>query len=458
VNAFLAHQVTYPPRTLRVRIVLDAQTPAPEGILPEALKARVESVSSFFEQAAGIRLSVVGYMTVKMEAGGMDPETLGRYIEVRTPRADADVLVDFWPAPENDSSLGSAQPYSPVAVVRLNSGSPDRDRAALAHQLLSLFGVPVSSDPQSVMNASASSLRLDPQSKAFLMEVRLFDFSQGLAGMNRRMQARILDALARQPDNHGDPPRLRLANLLMRDGHPDAAIVQYRSVIDSGAANLRARLGLARALSRTAQYPAAESEARAAVKLAPDSDDSHYELGYALVRSGNPEAAVEEFRRALSIAPNSARNHAGLAVAYFGSIGQFQDAQREFEAATKLEPKNPALLSDIEYVQRIRARIERESAAAELEVQSNPQSGPAHNRWAVLLLRQGKVAPAIDQVRQAIKLGPETWQMHYILAVALYVNRDFKGSQAELGYAKKLGSGSRPRLEQSLREATDAVR
>jgi tetratricopeptide (TPR) repeat protein len=286
------------------------------------------------------------------------------------------------------------------------------------------------------------------------MQVRLFDFSKGLAGMNRRMQSRILDALASQSGDHGgDPPRLVLADLIMRDGQPAAAVEYYRAILKSTPSNLRARLGLASSLALTSRFPEAETEAREAVKLAPNSDDSHYELGYVLARSGRPEDAIVEFNRAIAIAPKSARNHAGLGVAEFGSIGEFESATREFGIANQLDPRNPMLLADIDYVRRIQARTGRETEAAEAVVRANPENGPARDRLAILLLRMGKIGPAMDQVNESLKLGPDRWQIHYILAVALYASHDVKGALAELEQAKKLGSGSRPRLEESIRSS-----
>jgi Flp pilus assembly protein TadD len=453
VNAYVAYHVTYPNRDLRVRIVLDSQTPALDGVLPEALKERVESLAGILEKSAGIHLSVVGYMTVNATHGQGDPDNLRRFIEVRTPRADADILVAFWSPEQNDSRLGSAPPYSPVAVVRLDSGSPERDREVLLHQLLSLFGIPDSKDPKSVMNARPSSLEIDGTSRDLLMQVRLFDFSKGLAGMNRRMQSRILNALARQSVSAGATPRLLLADMIMQDGQPAAALEHYRSAVKSRPSDVQAHLGLARSLALTSRFAEAESEAREAVKLAPNSDGSLYELGYVLARAGKNEDAIAAFRRALAIAPKSARNHAGLGVAYFGTIGEFESATREFDVANQLDPSNPMLLADIDYVRRIQARTEREAEAAEVIVKAKPESGPARERLAMLLLRLGKIAPAMDQVREGLKLSPDRWQIHYILAVALYSSHDVKGAQAELEQAKKLGAGSRPRLEESIRSA-----
>jgi Flp pilus assembly protein TadD len=337
--------------------------------------------------------------------------------------------------------------------VRLGSGSPENDDAVLAHQILRLFGVPASSDPESVMFASPRTLTLDRKSSEILADARLFDFPVGLVGMSRREESQILGSISRQPDLHGDPPQLRLAEFLMRDAQAAAAVPRYRAAVRAAPSNLTAHIGLARALAISANLTDAETEAHAAVKLAPNSSDSHFELGYVLIRAGKTDEAIDEFRQAIALDPKSGRNHAGLATAYFASVGEFEEADRELEIAKKLDPNNPLILASIRDVEQVRAKIDRDIEAVEAEIRLDPKSGPAHERYAGLLLRRGKVSQAISEIREALRLGPENWQMHYLLSVALYASHDFAGAQSEFENAKRRGSGTRPRLEEALRVA-----
>jgi Tfp pilus assembly protein PilF len=465
-NIYLARRITYPPRTLRVRIVFDPSNPPVVGMTKDEMKARVESLSGFFQQAAGIRISVSGFTELKMPSQYFDPEILRRYIDVHMPRENADVLVAFWPPAPGDPRIGSALPYSSIAVVRIDAGgSPQQDQAVLAHQLLTLFGVPISKDPKSVMQVRPTSLHLDPDSAAELMDTRLFDFSRGLAGMSRRMQARILNSLERnarsQPTlassstatNTATRPRLVLAELLLRDSQYEAAAEQYRAALRSDANNVNARLGMAYALTLAGRYLEAEAEARAAIKLAPNTADTHYRLGFVLVRSGSPESAIPEFRQAISIQPDSVRNRTALAVAYAATIGEFDAADHEFQEALKLEPHNGLILADIEYVSRLRARLAKQLEASEADARAHPGSGAAHDRLALVMLRLGQIDGSIAEARQALQLGPDTWHPHYTLALALYAKHDYAGSSSALADAKRLGSGERPFLQDALRAA-----
>jgi tetratricopeptide (TPR) repeat protein len=458
-NAYVAHRIVYPPRTLRVRIVSDPSNPPLPGIGPATLKARVEALSGFFQQATGIRLTVTGFSKIRLPPQTFGAETLRRFIDVKTPREDADILIAFWAAPPASAEIGAALPYSAVAVVRIEGDKDEsRDRAVLAHQILTLFGVPASADTQSVMHLPPANLRLDPASADDLNEMRLFDFSRGIGGMSRRMRSRVLNVLAR--DGRNDPeklasraPRMLLADLYARDGQLPAAIEQYRMLIRADARHFSAHLGLAQALAQSGQAAQAEEEARLAIQLSPAQADPHYVLAYAMVRAGNPEGAIPEFRKAIEIQPGSIRNRTGLAVGYAASIGEFDAADREFQQALQMDPQNRELQADIDFVNRLRARLNKQREAAEANVQMHPASGPAHEALAILLLRLGLMERSLTEVREALKLGPDTWHPHYTLALALYARHDYAGSAVELAAAKRLGSGSRPFLEDSLRAA-----
>jgi Flp pilus assembly protein TadD len=464
-NAYLAYRAVHPPRTLRVSIAFDPGNPPLPGVTAEDLKARVEALSSFFEKTAGIRLVVPGFTQVKLPQQTFDPESMRRLIDVRTPRDGADILVIFWVAPPGNPSLGSAPPYSSVAVVRFNPPDPKnagegQSRAILAHQILCLFGVPVSADPQSVMHVPPVALNLDATSAPYLQDARLFDFARGLGGMDRRMQARVLRSLERVSSAAGPQPGKKsaheaLGDLYLRDSLPAAAVAQFRSALQADPSNVAAHLGLSLALSQSGQPAQAVDEARAALKLAPNQPDAHYHLGYALVRTGNPEPAIAEFRQAIALQPSTIRYRTGLAVAYASSIGEFDQAEHEFQEALKIDPQNPALLTDIEFVHNLRARFSQQLQIAEAAVRANPASSAAHDRLAIFLLRLGQTSRALTEARLAVTLSPADWHPRYTLALVLYAAHDYGGSSAALAEAKRLGSGNRPFLEESLRGAAN---
>jgi tetratricopeptide (TPR) repeat protein len=462
LNAWLAHQVSYPPVTLRVRIITDSLERVRQGITPDKLKDRVNKVSAVFEREAGIRLSVVGFTDVRIGRDLPDPESLRRYLQVRTPREESDILVAFWPASAAETLAGSADPFTPVAVVRLEAGSPGKDLSLLAHQIGRLYGLSDSSDPRSLMHSPPTELSLDTASRETLMQHRLFDFREGLGGISGRMRRRIISSFESEPlakgENNVSHAHRTLGNLLVRDRQFPEAITQFRIAVAADFKNPANHIDLAQALALSQQFPEAIGEAKAAIGLDPNSGDAHYELGYVLARSGNPDAAVPEFRKAVVLSPNTARYHAGLAVAYAGVIGEFDASTREFQEAERLNASDPLVKADFLYVARLRDRLEKELDHAATASAANPDNPDARVRWAMLLLRLGKVDESMDEVRKAIAQGPETWQMHYALAVAWYSKGKFTDAQTAFKRAQELGSGSRPGFEESLQSALSKSR
>jgi tetratricopeptide (TPR) repeat protein len=456
-NAWLAHRISYPPVTLRVRIITDSLERVQQGITPDNLKDRVNKVSAVFEREAGIRLAVVGFTDVRIGRELPEPESLRRYLQVRTPREESDILIAFWPAAATETRAGSADPFSPVAVVRLESGSPEKDLSLLAHQIGRLYGLSDSPDAGSFMHVQPSNLNLDAVSRTALTHNRLFDFRDGLSGMSGRMRRRIIGSFEREPlaggENAVSHAHRTLGALLVRDRQFPEAVAEYRVALAADFKNSANHLGLAQSLALSQQFPEAIGEAKAAIGLEPNSAEAHYQLGYVLARSGNPDGAVPEFQKAVAISPNTARYHAGLAVSYAGVIGEFDASTREFQEAERLNSSDPLVKADFLYVARLRDRLEKELDRAATASAANPANPDARVRWAMLLLRLGKVDESMDEVRKAIAQGPETWQMHYALAIAWYSKGKFTDAQSAFKRAQELGSGSRPSFEASLQAA-----
>jgi tetratricopeptide (TPR) repeat protein len=457
LNAWIAHRLSYPPVELRVRIVTDSLERVQQGITPYQLRQRVQKVSKLFEREAGIRLSVVGFTDVRIGRDLPEPETLRHYLQLHTPREEADLLVAFWPTAPNEKRLGGADPFTSVAVIRLEAGSPEKDISLLAHQIGRLYGLPDSRDPRSIMNAAPSELNLDTRSRAILMEHRLFDFGKGLAGMKGRMKRRILASFREEgrgkEGNATSYAYRHLGELLIRDRQYSAALEQFRHALAADFTNVTNHIETARALALSEQYPEAIGEAKTAIGMDPNNSDAHYELGHALVRFGNADGAVVAFRKAIALAPNTARYHAGLAVAYAGVIGEFDASAQEFQEAQRLDPRDPVIKADLLYVSHLRETLERELALAGKMAAASPNNLEVQLRWAMLLLRLGHVDEGMAEVQKAIAAGPETWQMHYAMAIGWYSKGKPADAQTEFRRAQELGSGSRPVFEQSLQAA-----
>lgn len=90
-----------------------------------------------------------------------------------------------------------------------------------------------------------------------------------------------------------------LADVLYRDGHPDAAIERYYMTVELDHNFLEAWTQLGCLLAETGKTHAAQEAFRVALDLHPDYPDAHFHLAELLERSGQREAAATHWRRYL---------------------------------------------------------------------------------------------------------------------------------------------------------------
>ena len=96
---------------------------------------------------------------------------------------------------------------------------------------------------------------------------------------------------------------INLGFALQQQGHPDAALVEYRT----------------------------------AVAIAPRRAQAHNNLGILLDELGQRDAALAEYEEALRLKPGAPLTHLNLGT-LFVSLGRFDDARRHYEEAARLSP------------------------------------------------------------------------------------------------------------------------
>lgn len=97
------------------------------------------------------------------------------------------------------------------------------------------------------------------------------------------------------------------------------------------------------------RFPEAISAAREAVHNFPDNDNSWNSLAIALTATGAPAEAEQAHRTAINLAPEESRYHS----AYGGTLiklSRLEDANKQFQAALKLDPHNTNALLGSAYI------------------------------------------------------------------------------------------------------------
>jgi len=90
-----------------------------------------------------------------------------------------------------------------------------------------------------------------------------------------------------------------LADVLYRDGRPEAAIERYHMAVELDHDFLEAWTQLGCLFAETGKTPAAQEAFRVALDLHPDYPDAHFHLAELLERSGQRDAAATHWRRYL---------------------------------------------------------------------------------------------------------------------------------------------------------------
>ena len=118
----------------------------------------------------------------------------------------------------------------------------------------------------------------------------------------------------------------------------------------AGLADAYSLLGYFGDLPPKEAYPKARSAAERALRLDPTLAEAHTSLAYLrMVQDFDWEGAERGFRRALALQPNYATAHHWYAFHLLWT-GQIEEALREIQRATELDPLSPAIEDDVWHI------------------------------------------------------------------------------------------------------------
>jgi len=216
----------------------------------------------------------------------------------------------------------------------------------------------------------------------------------GLTDWNRRD---VYDNMRRrfvQPPFTGQPANAQKARLwderiaeLQRQltpTHAEPARQIYREALRRRPEDFRLHMNYAAFLESTHELPAAVQEWKAVYELLPHHYLAAYETGRLLAAQDQAEEARVWLSRALLLRPDLSEGWYELGRVQ-GAGGQFQAALSSFERARQLVPGEP--------------RYRCEMAKALVKLQRRDE--------------------AIAQLKEAVRLGPVSWEAHYLLGEQL---------------------------------------
>jgi tetratricopeptide (TPR) repeat protein len=216
-------------------------------------------------------------------------------------------------------------------------------------------------------------------------------------------------AVAADPED--TDARFNFGNALYRKGDLQAALAQYRIVVEQrpGYGDVYANMG--RVYLDCGDIEAALIACRTAVARKPALAEGHTNLGLALLGAGRIPEAIEAFQAALARQPQSAAAHANLANA-LTRAHRFGEAVDEARAALARDPDLADAYVTSGSALRELGRNEEAIAALRRAIELTPDSAPAHANLGNALLEQDDTAAAEAQFRRAIELNPNLAEAH----------------------------------------------
>jgi tetratricopeptide (TPR) repeat protein len=252
------------------------------------------------------------------------------------------------------------------------------------------------------------------------------------------------------------PARLKLAEVLLARGEPDASASLYDEILKERADSPQAHQGAGRVEAARGRFAAAAERFRRATELFPGYGAAYYALGLAyrdlgradearaalqayevhrleapplddpvlghvrdlrtgalarlaegvrLGKAGDVEGSIREHEAALAADPTLAQAHANL-ISLYGRLGRADKAEEHYRAAISLAPG----LGEAHYdygVVLVQQRRPREAAEAfQRALAINPNYAAAHNNLGNMLEADGRAAEAERHYRAAIANDP----------------------------------------------------
>ncbi len=168
--------------------------------------------------------------------------------------------------------------------------------------------------------------------------------------------------------------------------------------------------------------------------------DIHVNYGNALREAGRLAEAVASYRRALALNPDYGMAHNNLAAAL--------NQQEEFAAGLASSQRSVALIPEFfgAHVNHADSLLGLERfAEAEGPLRQAldlaPDRAQTHRDLGWVLVKLGRCEEAVACLEQAIALDPEDPMTHFALGTTQYLQKDLRGSEAELRRAVALASG-----------------
>lgn len=206
--------------------------------------------------------------------------------------------------------------------------------------------------------------------------------------------------------------------LLMAQGNLDEARNRYRQALELEPGNVGGWVDLIRLSLLARDYAAMLDDAEEARSYFPNQDQILFLYGFAAAREGRYRPAASALEKVLRMGtaepPLQAQAYAELGYVYHQQ-GDYSASEENFDAALKLTPENPMILSNYAgLLAERRVKLDQAQQMAEAALKIAPNEAAFLDTYASVLMLQGDYKGARRQLEKALKAGPNpTVLEHY---------------------------------------------
>lgn len=236
-----------------------------------------------------------------------------------------------------------------------------------------------------------------------------------------------------------DPSPLALSSLGRVDdelGHADDAVAAYRRALSRDPRDLDTRLRLVQLLVREGKLDDAIAEYRALVRASPGEPRFVVELAQLLEQTGAHDEARRVTSAASRSAPRDARVHEALAELY-SRWHETELATAETAILARIDPSDPAHLVALGTEQLEGGHGDAALLTWQRIVQGNANDASAHLTLAGVYADHDFLVQAVTEFRTAVQLAPEEVEAQRGLASAL--ERSNQNADAVTAWERVLG-------------------
>jgi tetratricopeptide (TPR) repeat protein len=151
------------------------------------------------------------------------------------------------------------------------------------------------------------------------------------------------------------------------------------------------------------------------LKIAPQRVDLRAALGESYFMSGRAEKAVEEFKQLTELEP-TARSYAFLGLCY-RQLGRFDEAQKYFQEGLKKDPRNPACLFNMGYIEERQGNHEAAEKRFQEVLRLNPNHPESLLELANLRIASKRYVEAAELLRRYVRVSRSPAPGYYKLAM-----------------------------------------